>query len=148
MQFCVRVSASNFQVQIRKSGGARASGNFIRFLAGPARIMCAVSLLCCTSAADKQQSFPWYRACACVRCIQAKRDSLIPRANRTGALNDGFELVEISNARSPDCLCSHRVFEASELALWKDHSRPIEVYILLHDCLPGGRNCPLPLVRA
>ena len=37
VQFCVRVSASNFHVLIRKSGGARTSGNFIRFLAGPAR---------------------------------------------------------------------------------------------------------------
>ena len=37
-QFCARVSASNFQVLIRKSGGARASGTFIRFLAGPACI--------------------------------------------------------------------------------------------------------------
>ena len=38
VQCCVRVSASNFQGLIRESGGARASGNFIRFLADPARI--------------------------------------------------------------------------------------------------------------
>ena len=38
VQFCVRVSASNFQVLIRKSGGARASGNFIPFFGWPARM--------------------------------------------------------------------------------------------------------------
>ena len=37
VQCCVRVSASNFQVLTRKSGGARALGNIARFLAGPAR---------------------------------------------------------------------------------------------------------------
>ena len=35
--FIVQFCASYFQVLIRKSGGARASGKFIRFLAGPAR---------------------------------------------------------------------------------------------------------------
>ena len=33
---CQRVSASNFQALPRKSGGARALGNMVRFLAGPA----------------------------------------------------------------------------------------------------------------
>ena len=37
VQCCVRVSASNFQVLTRKSDGARALGNIVRFLAGPAR---------------------------------------------------------------------------------------------------------------
>ena len=38
VQCFVRVSASNFQVLIRNSGGARrALGNIVRFLAGPAR---------------------------------------------------------------------------------------------------------------
>ena len=37
VQCCVRVSASNFQVLTRESGGARAFGNIVRFLAGPAR---------------------------------------------------------------------------------------------------------------
>ena len=35
--YCVRVSAFNFQARIRQSGGARASGNFIRSLTGPVR---------------------------------------------------------------------------------------------------------------
>ena len=38
VQCCVRVSASNFQVLTRKSDGARAVGNIVRFLAGPARM--------------------------------------------------------------------------------------------------------------
>ena len=38
VQYCVRVSASNFQVLTRKSDGARALGNIVRFLAGPARM--------------------------------------------------------------------------------------------------------------
>ena len=38
VQCCVRVSASNFQVLTRKSDGARALGNIVRFLAGPARM--------------------------------------------------------------------------------------------------------------
>ena len=38
VQCCVRVSASNFQVLTPKSGGARAFGNIVRFLAGPTRI--------------------------------------------------------------------------------------------------------------
>ena len=38
VQCCVRVSASNFQVLTRNSGGARAFGNIVRFMAGPARI--------------------------------------------------------------------------------------------------------------
>ena len=37
VQRCVRVSVSYFQVLTRKSGGARALGNIVRFLAGPAR---------------------------------------------------------------------------------------------------------------
>ena len=37
VQRCVRVSASNFQVLTRNSGGARALGNIVSFLAGPAR---------------------------------------------------------------------------------------------------------------
>ena len=37
VQCCVRVSASNFQVLTRKSDGAKALGNIVRFLAGPAR---------------------------------------------------------------------------------------------------------------
>ena len=37
VQCCVRVSASNFQVLTRNSGGATAFGNIARFLAGPAR---------------------------------------------------------------------------------------------------------------
>ena len=36
-QCCVRVSASNFQVVTRKSGGVRAFVSIVRFLAGPAR---------------------------------------------------------------------------------------------------------------
>ena len=37
VQCCVWVSASNFQVLTRKIGDARASGNIVCFLAGPAR---------------------------------------------------------------------------------------------------------------
>ena len=37
VQCCVRVSASNFQVLTRNSGGTRAFGNIVRFLAGTAR---------------------------------------------------------------------------------------------------------------
>ena len=37
VQCCVRVNASNFQVLTRKSGGVRAFGNIVRFLAGPDR---------------------------------------------------------------------------------------------------------------
>ena len=37
VQCCVRVRASNFHVLACKSGGARALGNIVRFLAGPAR---------------------------------------------------------------------------------------------------------------
>ena len=39
VQCCVRVSASNFEVLTRKSGGARAFGSLIRFLADPARMV-------------------------------------------------------------------------------------------------------------
>ena len=40
---CVRVSASNFQVLTRKSGGARAFGNIVHFLVDPARRVRQVS---------------------------------------------------------------------------------------------------------
>ena len=46
VQCCVRVSASNFEVLTRKSGGARAFGSLIRFLAGPARMQ---SRICSSS---------------------------------------------------------------------------------------------------
>ena len=36
VQCCVRISASNFEVLPRNSGGARAFENAVRFLAGPA----------------------------------------------------------------------------------------------------------------
>ena len=36
-QCCVGASASFFQASTRKSGGGRAFGNIVRFLAGPAR---------------------------------------------------------------------------------------------------------------
>ena len=38
VQCCVRVSAAKFQVLTRNSGGARAFGNIVRFLADPAHI--------------------------------------------------------------------------------------------------------------
>ena len=36
VQCCVRVSAAKFQVLTRNSGGARAFGNIVRLMAGPA----------------------------------------------------------------------------------------------------------------
>ena len=43
VQCCVRVGAPNFHVPTRKDGGARAFGNYVRFLTGPDRTSIDVS---------------------------------------------------------------------------------------------------------